>query len=41
MASLEEKEVELFKQFHPLPNGPEREKKYREWKKIYDAITAS
>ena len=41
MRSLEEKEKELFRQFHTMPNDPERAALYKDWKKIYDTPPAS
>ena len=41
LESLERREKALFLKFHHLPNNPERERIYKQWKKVYDAITAS
>ena len=32
-------ERELFNLFHKMPNGKERDKLYKKWKKLYDQTT--
>ena len=41
VCSLEDREKELFKGFHSLPNGPARRKLYKEWLKVRDSIESA
>jgi hypothetical protein len=40
LAELEKNERELFAQFHGLPNTKERGRIYKQWREVYNKITA-